>query len=232
MLICFVYYPQAPCIEEELLTLDRPLALAVHPFVADNERELTFQSGDAIELLSEKSNDWLEGRCNGRTGIFPSSFVVVVKSLPPRTSENDILSEETTLNQTEKIADKILLGDPCHSGPVNFKEKSSVHLSDEDLSGRLCIATSDFVCGSKEALNFKTGQTIKIVSREESGWLRGTLFDTTGLFPETFVQLLDEYFATGVQVCTFHWQNMESVVRKVSTTDISYRTNVSMKILH
>ncbi|XP_065058616.1 uncharacterized protein LOC135686339 isoform X1 [Rhopilema esculentum] len=189
----------APCIEKELLTLDRPLALAVHPFVADNEKELTFQSGDAIELLSEKSNDWLEGRCNGRTGIFPSSFVVVVKSLPPRTSDNDILSEKTTLNQAGKITEKILLEDPSHSGPVNFREELPVCLSDEDWSGRLCMATSDFVSDSKEALNFKTGQTIRIISREENGWLRGTLFDTTGLFPQTFVQILDEYFDAGVQ---------------------------------
>ncbi|KAF7773391.1 hypothetical protein Agabi119p4_5558 [Agaricus bisporus var. burnettii] len=38
-------------------------------------RDLPFSPGDIIEVFHETNGDWWEGRCNGRSGLFPSSYV-------------------------------------------------------------------------------------------------------------------------------------------------------------
>ncbi|XP_040922020.1 neutrophil cytosol factor 2 [Toxotes jaculatrix] len=49
--------------------------VALHSFESSNPEDLSFHQGDRIMLLSRVNQDWLEGQCNGSTGIFPASFV-------------------------------------------------------------------------------------------------------------------------------------------------------------
>ncbi|XP_059183269.1 neutrophil cytosol factor 2 [Centropristis striata] len=49
--------------------------VALHSYESSNPEDLSFQQGDTITLLSRVNQDWLEGKCNGNTGIFPASFV-------------------------------------------------------------------------------------------------------------------------------------------------------------
>ncbi|XP_054893509.1 neutrophil cytosol factor 2 [Poeciliopsis prolifica] len=48
--------------------------VALHSYDSSNPEDLSFQEGDKIKLLSKVNQDWLEGQCNGNTGIFPASF--------------------------------------------------------------------------------------------------------------------------------------------------------------
>ncbi|KAM4718398.1 neutrophil cytosol factor 2 [Anableps anableps] len=48
--------------------------VALHSYESSNPEDLSFQEGDKIRLLSRVNQDWLEGQCNGNTGIFPASF--------------------------------------------------------------------------------------------------------------------------------------------------------------
>nr|XP_034969518.1 NADPH oxidase activator 1 [Zootoca vivipara] len=50
--------------------------IACHPYTAQGQEDLSFKEGDKLEILSEVNEEWLEGRCNGTTGIFPKSFAV------------------------------------------------------------------------------------------------------------------------------------------------------------
>ncbi|XP_044033329.1 neutrophil cytosol factor 2 isoform X2 [Siniperca chuatsi] len=49
--------------------------VALHSYESSNPEDLNFHEGDTITLLSKVNQDWLEGQCNGNTGIFPASFV-------------------------------------------------------------------------------------------------------------------------------------------------------------
>uniref|UniRef100_A0A3Q1EBI2 Neutrophil cytosolic factor 2 n=1 Tax=Acanthochromis polyacanthus TaxID=80966 RepID=A0A3Q1EBI2_9TELE len=49
--------------------------VAIHSYESSNPEDLSFNQGDTITLLSRVNQDWLEGQCNGSTGIFPASFV-------------------------------------------------------------------------------------------------------------------------------------------------------------
>ncbi|XP_074477246.1 neutrophil cytosol factor 2 [Sebastes fasciatus] len=49
--------------------------VALHSYESPNPEDLSFNQGDKITLLSRVNQVWLEGQCNGNTGIFPASFV-------------------------------------------------------------------------------------------------------------------------------------------------------------
>uniref|UniRef100_A0A3Q3NQS6 Neutrophil cytosolic factor 2 n=1 Tax=Labrus bergylta TaxID=56723 RepID=A0A3Q3NQS6_9LABR len=54
--------------------------VALHSYESLNPEDLSFHQGDTITLLSLVNQDWLEGQCNGNTGIFPAAFV---EEVPP-----------------------------------------------------------------------------------------------------------------------------------------------------
>ncbi|KAF7660903.1 hypothetical protein LDENG_00272880 [Lucifuga dentata] len=49
--------------------------VALHSYKSTNPEDLSFHQGDTIVFLSRVNQDWMEGQCNGNTGIFPASFV-------------------------------------------------------------------------------------------------------------------------------------------------------------
>lgn len=55
---------------------------ALFDFTGNSKLELNFKAGDVIFLLSRINKDWLEGTVRGATGIFPLSFVKILKDFP------------------------------------------------------------------------------------------------------------------------------------------------------
>ncbi|NXX95558.1 NCF2 factor, partial [Centropus bengalensis] len=49
--------------------------VAQYSYEATQPEDLEFEAGDVILVLSKVNEDWLEGQCNGKIGIFPSAFV-------------------------------------------------------------------------------------------------------------------------------------------------------------
>ncbi|CAB1349787.1 unnamed protein product [Coregonus sp. 'balchen'] len=49
--------------------------MALHSYESSTPEDLEFHQGDTILLLSKVNEDWFEGQCNGKIGIFPASFV-------------------------------------------------------------------------------------------------------------------------------------------------------------
>ncbi|XP_061134715.1 NADPH oxidase activator 1-like [Syngnathus typhle] len=48
--------------------------VALYDYAAQGQEDLEFSEGDIIDILCEVNDEWLEGHCVGRIGIFPSSF--------------------------------------------------------------------------------------------------------------------------------------------------------------
>uniref|UniRef100_A0A665WSX5 Neutrophil cytosolic factor 2 n=1 Tax=Echeneis naucrates TaxID=173247 RepID=A0A665WSX5_ECHNA len=71
---CSVNYEISSTVQTDEKTREITL-VATHSYESSNPEDLTFHQGDTIRLLSRVNQDWLEGQCNGNTGIFPASFV-------------------------------------------------------------------------------------------------------------------------------------------------------------
>ncbi|KAJ1349342.1 hypothetical protein KIN20_004892 [Parelaphostrongylus tenuis] len=59
-----------------------PYARVVYPFTAEYGNELSLKVDDIVSLTRRIDKDWLEGTINGKSGIFPQSFVQIVVDLP------------------------------------------------------------------------------------------------------------------------------------------------------
>uniref|UniRef100_A0A9J8D475 Neutrophil cytosol factor 4 n=1 Tax=Cyprinus carpio carpio TaxID=630221 RepID=A0A9J8D475_CYPCA len=65
-----------------LRRLRPPTRKAVFDFSGSGRLELSLKAGDVIFLLRRVNADWLEGTVRDKTGIFPESFVNIIKPLP------------------------------------------------------------------------------------------------------------------------------------------------------
>ncbi len=50
-------------------------------FVANGEKELSLEKGTVIDLTEQIDDNWLKGEFQGKSGIFPISFVQVAREL-------------------------------------------------------------------------------------------------------------------------------------------------------
>merc|ERR1711953_90553 len=81
---------------------------ALYDFEAAEDNELTFKTGDLINLIEESDPNWWEGELNGKTGLFPSNFVEPVKS----GSSDAALSNEIPDDKKEEDKRVVVKVDP------------------------------------------------------------------------------------------------------------------------
>ncbi|XP_018407813.1 PREDICTED: neutrophil cytosol factor 4 [Nanorana parkeri] len=67
---------------QHISEMERPRAEALFDFKGNAAQELNFKSGELVYLLSRVNREWLEGSVADRVGIFPQSFVRIIKDLP------------------------------------------------------------------------------------------------------------------------------------------------------
>jgi hypothetical protein len=55
-----------------------PYGITLYPFYAQFPNELSFNEGEIVHLLHYIDTDWIKGEIDGKTGIFPISYVNIV----------------------------------------------------------------------------------------------------------------------------------------------------------
>ncbi|XP_041837728.1 neutrophil cytosol factor 4 [Melanotaenia boesemani] len=66
-----------------------PRAEVMFDFRGNGKAELKLKRGEVIFLLRRVNADWLEGTVNNQTGIFPETFVKIIKPLPESDSDGE-----------------------------------------------------------------------------------------------------------------------------------------------
>uniref|UniRef100_A0A8B9X1K1 Neutrophil cytosolic factor 4 n=1 Tax=Bos mutus grunniens TaxID=30521 RepID=A0A8B9X1K1_BOSMU len=114
--------PQAAGIDR----MAAPRAEALFDFTGNSKHELNFKVGDVIFLLSRINKDWLEGTVRGTTGIFPVSFVKILKDFPEEEDPTNWLRcyyYEDTISTIKLVA--------CWEGgvcPASWPSPTPLHL--------------------------------------------------------------------------------------------------------
>ena len=67
--------------ESILASCGKPYAIALQQFSGECHGDLSFDKGELVELVGTAGNGWLRGSMHGQVGIFPASFVEIVKPL-------------------------------------------------------------------------------------------------------------------------------------------------------
>ena len=70
------------CTTSSLCLFQNPHCIALYDYQSGESTDLNFNLGDEIELLEKVDEQWLKGKCGGKTGMFPAGFVEIVVDLP------------------------------------------------------------------------------------------------------------------------------------------------------
>ena len=165
---------QAPNIKSEIV--DVPYAITVYPFVGETSSELSFREGETIFLHHWVSPEWIKGECNGRIGIFPSTFVQIEKGLPQDFEE---LSGAATL-----------LGE----GATSFGDGEGLPHAQEEIvysfkTGDKALAIYSYASDIEGDLRFEVGDMIWIEQIIDEEWVLGRKGENFGLCPAVFLEL-------------------------------------------
>ncbi|XP_007519420.1 neutrophil cytosol factor 4 isoform X2 [Erinaceus europaeus] len=135
-------------------SLDRlaaPRAEALFDFTGNSKLELNFKVGDVIFLLSRINKDWLEGTVRGTTGIFPLSFVKILKDFPEEDDPTNWLRcyyYEDTISTIKDIAvEEDLSSTPLYKDLMRLMrhefQREDIALNYRDAEGDLIRLLSD-----------------------------------------------------------------------------------------
>ncbi|XP_054430405.1 neutrophil cytosol factor 4 [Pteronotus mesoamericanus] len=139
--------PQNPALDR----LEAPRAEALFDFTGNSKLELNFKTGDVIFLLSRVNKDWLEGTIRGATGIFPLSFVKILKDFPEEDDPTNWLRcyyYEDTISTIKDIAvEEDLSSTPLFKDLLQLMrrefQREDIALNYRDADGDLVRLLSD-----------------------------------------------------------------------------------------
>ena len=141
----------------------KPYAQAIYPFIGESDSELTFREGQIIFLHQRSGSQWMIGELDGKTGLFPTSFVNIKLDLP-------IEGNQIT-----------------NAG--NFAEKTATKEKVHWREGMEAIVLYPFTALYAEDLELKKGDLLTVLSVVDDIWIRGQLPDgQAGMCPSAYLK--------------------------------------------
>ncbi|KAG7313877.1 hypothetical protein KOW79_022373 [Hemibagrus wyckioides] len=142
-------------------------AVARYNFNADTNVELSLRKGEKVILLRKVDKNWYEGRIPGsnKQGIFPVSYVDVIKASPTKSPGHRVDSYRVQ---------KRMMQDSLHGAGEPFQ------------------VVYNYVPRNEDELELREGDVVDVVEKCDDGWFVGTsrrsrLF---GTFPGNYVKTL------------------------------------------
>ncbi|XP_062513578.1 SH3 domain-containing protein 19-like isoform X2 [Corticium candelabrum] len=191
--------------------------IAIHPYNGSGPDELSFDVDDVVILLNRVDENWLMGRVGENEGMFPQKFIKIVKNLPGwnlplypcavamfdfdgETEDELTIRAGDEIRLLERVNDEWLKGSIADA--VGIFPENCVEILvplDDPLVARLVaaartdphgVALFDFDGENPNELSFKAGNTISLIEKVDSDWLRGRIDLQEGIFPSSFVEIV------------------------------------------
>ncbi|CAN9510228.1 unnamed protein product [Ophioblennius macclurei] len=152
-------------------------AVARYNFNADTNVELSLRKGERVIVIRQVDQNWYEGKIPDTTkqGIFPVSYVDIVKRSPARSSSHHIDPHGYPSSRTPSSTPvKRLVQDALHGGGEPYQ------------------ALYNYMPRNDDELELREGDIVDVMEKCDDGWFVGTsrrskLF---GTFPGNYVKQL------------------------------------------
>ncbi|KAM8786302.1 sorbin and SH3 domain-containing protein 2 isoform 7-T7 [Rhynchonycteris naso] len=159
-------------------------AIAKYNFNADTNVELSLRKGDRVILLKRVDQNWYEGKIPGtnRQGIFPVSYVEVVKRNTPKGAED----------YPDPPIPHSYSSDRIHS-LSSYKPQRPVFTHDNiQGGGEPFQALYNYTPRNEDELELRESDVIDVMEKCDDGWFVGTSRRTKffGTFPGNYVKRL------------------------------------------
>ncbi|XP_068134786.1 sorbin and SH3 domain-containing protein 2 isoform X10 [Hyperolius riggenbachi] len=152
-------------------------AIAKYNFTADTNVELTLKKGDRVTILKKVDQNWYEGKIPGssRQGIFPVSYVEMVKKSPSKSSGES----------PDRYS-----GDRLHNSSTTTRATFS-HENIQTM-GEPYQSLYNYTPRNEDELELREGDVIDVMEKCDDGWFVGTSRRTKffGTFPGNYVKRL------------------------------------------
>jgi len=157
-----------------------PRGVALYDYTAQAPGDLTLKKGDKIIILEQaKAEGWWTGMIGVRTGLFPSTYIEVIKY--PIKVVRKVQTVPKSAAPKKGAAKKKATG-PKKSAP---KKTATVQ-----KKGDIYVGKYDYQQASDQELSFKKGDKIILQRTDDSGWWLGRLQTSKrlGWFPPALVE--------------------------------------------
>uniref|UniRef100_A0A3P8RET3 Sorbin and SH3 domain containing 2a n=1 Tax=Astatotilapia calliptera TaxID=8154 RepID=A0A3P8RET3_ASTCA len=152
-------------------------AVARYNFNADTNVELSLRKGERVIVIRQVDQNWYEGKIPDTTkqGIFPVSYVDLVKRSPSKSSAHHIDPHGYPSNRTPS------------STPVKRSVQDALHGGGDPYQ-----ALYNYMPRNEDELELREGDVVDVMEKCDDGWFVGTsrrskLF---GTFPGNYVKQL------------------------------------------
>ncbi|XP_076444940.1 intersectin-1-like isoform X4 [Babylonia areolata] len=140
--------PTAPAPSLPASSAERLMAL--YPYTAQNNDELTFEKDAVITVLSRDNPDWWQGEVNGQTGLFPSNYVTPLSTAQSWLSDSvrhklsgaekqrqnyiqELITTEETYNADMSIVLEVFRKPLMEAGVLTEQEAENIFVNWNDL---------------------------------------------------------------------------------------------------
>ncbi|XP_041043042.1 sorbin and SH3 domain-containing protein 2-like isoform X21 [Carcharodon carcharias] len=158
-------------------------AIAKYNFNADTNVELSLKKGERVILVRRVDQNWYEGRIPGtnRQGIFPITYVDVLKKLQPKNSAEYPRHSLPLSFSSDRIH---CLGSTKPQQPTLVHERSQI--------GEPYQAMYSYNPRNEDELELKEGDIVDVMEKCDDGWFVGTSRRSKffGTFPGNYVKRL------------------------------------------
>nr|XP_047921666.1 intersectin-2 isoform X5 [Anser cygnoides] len=169
---------------------------ALYPFEARNHDEMSFNTGDIIQVDEKNVGEpgWLYGSFQGRIGWFPCNYVEKIpegekplspkKALLPPTVSLSTTSAASDLNVNTAWQQKSAFTRTVSPGSV-----SPIHGQGQPVENLKAQALCSWTAKKDNHLNFSKNDIITVLEQQENWWF-GEVHGGRGWFPKSYVKLL------------------------------------------
>ncbi|KAL4084349.1 hypothetical protein QTP88_028172 [Uroleucon formosanum] len=156
-----------------------------------NRDELELNIDDVIEVLGEVEEGWWKGELRNEIGVFPSNYVTEISDVKS-ISRSDSKTSTGSLKKEESIKKEKSIVEPMKTADNNIEPNAPV--LPPKPAKEVCVALFPYEAVNSDELSLAEGDIVTILSREveDKGWWKGELKGKIGVFPDNFVQIMNQ----------------------------------------